>query len=107
MTKTLLKKDERSNEIKPRPKRQTSTDTNTTVVGNNKDSYLNGIGPYEFIKPLGSGKFSKVMLAHHLETHQQVAIKVIMYSALSIYICIDNRIRSSINKRMITELCQD
>lgn len=43
---------------------------------NNQDNHLNGIGPYEFIKPLGSGKFSKVMLAYHLETHQQVAIKV-------------------------------
>ncbi|GAA5801787.1 hypothetical protein HPULCUR_007240 [Helicostylum pulchrum] len=44
---------------------------------NNQDNHLNGIGPYEFIKPLGSGKFSKVMLAYHLETHQQVAIKII------------------------------
>lgn len=48
----------------------------STTSGNNQDSYLNGIGSYEFIKSLGSGKFSKVMLAYHLETHQQVAIKV-------------------------------
>jgi serine/threonine protein kinase len=50
--------------------------SNTITSGNNQDSYLNGIGSYEFIKSLGSGKFSKVMLAYHLETHQQVAIKV-------------------------------
>jgi serine/threonine protein kinase len=43
----------------------------------NQDNCLNGIGPYEFIQPLGSGKFSKVMLAQHTETHQKVAIKII------------------------------
>jgi transaldolase len=56
------------------PTRQSSSNTITT--GNNQDSYLNGIGSYEFIKSLGNGKFSRVMLAYHLETHQQVAIKV-------------------------------
>lgn len=56
--------------------RQTSTNTTATVTGSNQDSYLNGIGSYEFIKSLGNGKFSRVMLAYHLETHQQVAIKV-------------------------------
>lgn len=56
------------------PKRQSSS--NTIVTANNQDSYLNGIGSYEFIKSLGNGKFSRVMLAYHLETHQQVAIKV-------------------------------
>jgi hypothetical protein len=57
----------------------TTTDTQssaTTITSNNQDSYLNGIGSYEFIKSLGSGKFSRVMLAYHLKTHQQVAIKV-------------------------------
>lgn len=57
------------------PKRQSSS--NTIVTANNQDSYLNGIGSYEFIKSLGNGKFSRVMLAYHLETHQQVAIKII------------------------------
>ncbi|CEP10550.1 hypothetical protein [Parasitella parasitica] len=57
--------------------RQSSTNTSATVIGNNQDNYLNGIGSYEFIKSLGSGKFSRVMLAYHLETHQQVAIKII------------------------------
>lgn len=56
--------------------RQSSSNTTATVTGTNQDTYLNGIGSYEFIKPLGSGKFSRVMLAYHLETHQQVAIKV-------------------------------
>ncbi|KAI8370948.1 kinase-like domain-containing protein [Blakeslea trispora] len=57
--------------------RQSSTNTASTITANNQDSCLNGIGPYEFIKPLGSGKFSRVMLAQHLETQQQVAIKII------------------------------
>lgn len=61
-------------EKKKQPTRQSSSNTITT--GNNQDSYLNGIGSYEFIKSLGNGKFSKVMLAYHLETRQQVAIKV-------------------------------
>jgi hypothetical protein len=56
--------------------RQSST---STISGNNQDSYLNGIGSYEFIKSLGSGKFSRVMLAYHLETRQQVAIKVLFF----------------------------
>ncbi|KAF1801201.1 kinase-like domain-containing protein [Mucor lusitanicus] len=57
--------------------RQSSSNTTATAAGNNQDTYLNGIGSYEFIKSLGSGKFSRVMLAYHLETHQQVAIKII------------------------------
>lgn len=62
------------------PKVETkSTAPSNQSSGNNQDSYLNGIGSYEFIKPLGSGKFSKVMLAYHLETHQQVAIKVSLF----------------------------
>ncbi|KAI7903878.1 kinase-like domain-containing protein [Cokeromyces recurvatus] len=46
-------------------------------ITNNQDRFLNGVGPYKFIKPLGSGKFSTVMLAKHLETQQEVAIKII------------------------------
>ncbi|KAK4512720.1 HOG (high osmolarity glycerol) pathway protein [Mucor velutinosus] len=57
--------------------RQSSSNTSATVTANNQDNYLNGIGSYEFVKSLGSGKFSRVMLAYHLETHQQVAIKII------------------------------
>ncbi|CEG65727.1 hypothetical protein RMATCC62417_02450 [Rhizopus microsporus] len=41
------------------------------------DSYLNGIGDYVFIKPIGQGKFSKVILANHYLTNEKVAIKVI------------------------------
>jgi serine/threonine protein kinase len=67
---------ERHSETKARPSRQTSSDTTTTISANNQDAYLHGIGPYEFTKLLGSGKFSRVMLAFHLETQQQVAIKV-------------------------------
>ncbi|KAI8094090.1 kinase-like domain-containing protein [Thamnidium elegans] len=62
---------------KKTPPVDTSKPENKKEPGNNQDNHLNGIGPYEFIKPLGSGKFSKVMLAYHLETHQQVAIKII------------------------------
>ncbi|KAG1464685.1 hypothetical protein G6F56_005030 [Rhizopus delemar] len=43
----------------------------------NQDNYLNGIGPYEFLEILGSGKFSQVLLSQHIETGQQVAIKMI------------------------------
>ncbi|EPB92052.1 CAMK/CAMKL/MARK protein kinase [Mucor circinelloides 1006PhL] len=43
----------------------------------NSDSILNGIGDYIFESPLGDGKFSKVMLAHHYSTGAKVAIKVI------------------------------
>lgn len=57
-------------------KKPKSANENSTDSSNNQDSFLNGIGPYEFIKPLGNGKFSKVLLAYHLETQQQVAIKV-------------------------------
>lgn len=42
----------------------------------NSDSLLDGIGDYIFESPLGDGKFSKVMLAHHYLTGNQVAIKV-------------------------------
>lgn len=61
---------------KPEKKESSSTTTTTTNSINNQDNNLNGIGSYEYIKPLGNGKFSRVMLAYHLETHQQVAIKV-------------------------------
>ncbi|KAI7857801.1 kinase-like domain-containing protein [Circinella umbellata] len=56
----------------------TSSNNSSTVsaVGN-QDASLHGIGPYKFIGPLGSGKFSRVMLAKHLETDKQVAIKII------------------------------
>lgn len=64
----------------PRPERPSNT-------SGNQDSYLNGIGSYEFVKSLGSGKFSKVMLAYHLETHQQVAIKVRSILIYSIILC--------------------
>ncbi|KAI9332406.1 kinase-like domain-containing protein [Pilaira anomala] len=62
---------------KPEKKESSSTTTTTTNLINNQDNNLNGIGPYEYIKSLGNGKFSRVMLAYHLETHQQVAIKII------------------------------
>lgn len=71
MTLSFHRKGNNVEKTEPKPEKQ----SNTTASGN-QDSYLNGIGSYEFIKSLGSGKFSKVMLAYHLETHQQVAIKV-------------------------------
>lgn len=40
------------------------------------DLYLSGIGDYTFIKQIGQGKFSKVLLAFHYQTKKQVAIKV-------------------------------
>lgn len=74
LKKPRIRKDERTVE------KESST---TTIAVNNQDSYLNGIGSYEFIQSLGSGKFSRVMLAYHLETHQQVAIKVLVYFMIS------------------------
>lgn len=40
------------------------------------DYLLAGIGDYLFERPLGHGKFSKVMLAKHYLTGEQYAIKV-------------------------------
>ncbi|KAI8069397.1 hypothetical protein BC940DRAFT_25691 [Gongronella butleri] len=42
----------------------------------NPDSQLNGIGDYVFERPLGHGKFSRVMLARHYLTGEQYAVKV-------------------------------
>ncbi|KAI8879299.1 kinase-like protein [Backusella circina FSU 941] len=41
------------------------------------DTFLNGIGDYRFIRQIGQGKFSRVMLSVHCLTHKHVAIKVI------------------------------
>lgn len=40
------------------------------------DTYLNGIGDYTFIRQVGQGKFSRVMLSYHCLTRKQVAVKV-------------------------------
>jgi hypothetical protein len=50
-----------------------SSETETVY---NQDSSINGIGSYEFLSTLGSGKFSRVMLANHIETQEKFAIKV-------------------------------
>ncbi|KAI8377425.1 kinase-like domain-containing protein [Radiomyces spectabilis] len=54
-----------------------NNNTDSTSFVNNQDTLLNGIGPYTFLKQLGNGKFSRVMLATHSETQTQVAIKII------------------------------
>lgn len=41
------------------------------------DTYLNGIGDYTFIRQVGQGKFSRVMLSYHCLTRKQVAVKII------------------------------
>ncbi|KAI8380875.1 kinase-like domain-containing protein [Blakeslea trispora] len=41
------------------------------------DSFLQGIGDYTFIRQVGQGKFSRVMLSYHSLTKKQVAIKII------------------------------
>ncbi|KAI7884835.1 kinase-like protein [Lichtheimia hyalospora FSU 10163] len=54
--------------------------SNSSIVtphDGNQDTLLNGIGPYRFHGPLGSGKFSRVVLARHRDTGKQVAIKII------------------------------
>ncbi|KAI9255373.1 kinase-like domain-containing protein [Helicostylum pulchrum] len=41
------------------------------------DTYLNGIGDYTFVRQVGQGKFSRVMLSYHCLTRKQVAVKII------------------------------
>ncbi|KAI9351034.1 kinase-like domain-containing protein [Pilaira anomala] len=41
------------------------------------DSYLNGIGDYTFVRQVGQGKFSRVMLSYHCLTRKEVAVKII------------------------------
>jgi hypothetical protein len=45
-------------------------------LGTNSDALLRGIGDYEFLTSLGTGKFSRVVLAKHTVTCQSYAIKV-------------------------------
>ena len=47
-----------------------------------KETGLNGVGNYEFIKTLGEGNFAKVKLARHAPTGLEVAIKIIDKSQL-------------------------
>lgn len=58
------------------PDQQKTNKKQAKQVPFNSDSLLNGIGDYIFESPLGDGKFSKVMLARHYLTGNQVAIKV-------------------------------
>lgn len=53
-----------------------SSSSSVVAADGNQDLMLNGIGPYKFVGPLGNGKFSRVMLAKHMETDKQVAVKV-------------------------------
>jgi hypothetical protein len=57
-------------------KGHSSKKKNTKEPPFNSDSLLCGIGNYIFKEPLGDGKFSKVMLATHYSTGEEVAIKV-------------------------------
>jgi hypothetical protein len=49
-------------------------------LGTNSDALLRGIGDYEFLTSLGTGKFSRVVLAKHTVTCQSYAIKVYIYT---------------------------
>lgn len=77
----------------PTPANKTNNNKNTTdgqtppsstssavSADGNQDSVLSGVGTYKFTGQLGSGKFSKVMLAKHIETGKQVAVKVPTFS---------------------------
>lgn len=48
----------------------------TVQLGTNSDALLRGIGDYEFLSSLGTGKFSRVVLAKHIVSCQPYAIKV-------------------------------
>lgn len=52
------------------------------------DSYLQGIGDYTFVKQVGQGKFSRVILSYHYLTKKQVAIKVKKQKKLSFLVYI-------------------
>ncbi|KAF7728769.1 hypothetical protein EC973_005607 [Apophysomyces ossiformis] len=75
----------RSMQKKPSSKSSATTSENRTstsgasnpISGSNQDRLMNGIGPYQFIRPLGNGKFSRVMYAKHNESGKEVAIKII------------------------------
>ncbi|OBZ90758.1 Serine/threonine-protein kinase MARK2 [Choanephora cucurbitarum] len=41
------------------------------------DTFLQGIGDYTFVRQVGQGKFSRVILSYHSLTKRQVAIKII------------------------------
>ncbi|CAO3596390.1 unnamed protein product [Absidia cylindrospora] len=62
-TTTATKQDDKKKKVKDLPP--------------SPDYMLAGIGDYTFCRPLGHGKFSKVMLAKHYLTGEQYAIKVI------------------------------
>lgn len=66
--------------ISPSPPPPPKSKKHVKDVPFNSDSILNGIGDYIFDSPLGDGKFSKVMLAHHYSTGSKVAIKVYIYT---------------------------
>lgn len=53
-----------------------SSTSSCTAPEGNQDTLLAGIGLYKFVGSLGNGKFSRVVLAQHVETGKQVAIKV-------------------------------
>lgn len=64
------------------PPKANTPSSNSSIVtppNGNQDTLLNGIGPYRFHGPLGSGKFSRVVLARHRDTDKQVAIKVHLF----------------------------
>ncbi|KAG2180150.1 hypothetical protein INT43_003938 [Umbelopsis isabellina] len=60
-------------------KEQASKDKTAATVqlGTNTDALLRGIGDYEFLSSLGTGKFSRVVLAKHIVSCQPYAIKII------------------------------
>jgi hypothetical protein len=64
-------------------KEQTSKDKAAAAaqLGTNSDALLRGIGDYEFLTSLGTGKFSRVVLAKHVVSCQPYAIKVCIYIA--------------------------
>jgi serine/threonine protein kinase len=70
----------------PTKKVRKSTSTPKKQYPPSPDAFLQGIGDYTFIKQVGQGKFSRVILSYHYITKKQVAIKVTyIYIYTSIY----------------------
>ena len=57
------------------------------------DSYLQGIGDYTFIRQVGQGKFSRVMLSTHCLTKKQVAVKVRVCVCVCVCVCVSGMLK--------------
>jgi hypothetical protein len=75
------------NDTQPAVKRSSNSKPPAKEYPPSPDTFLNGIGDYGFIRQIGQGKFSRVMLSVHCLTHKHVAIKVqLEHNLFTVYI---------------------